>query len=198
VRRPSDPLAGATRLLVDGTNLLHALAEGGARLPAAALIGRIRALVPPGVAVTIVLDGAPAPGAVDRRVASGVEVRHSGRRPADDVIRELAAADPEGVLVVTDDGALAGALRALGARTAGTAWIAGRFGRQHLEAPAAGRPRSPAPPPAGAGRGAPGVARPRGSGAGSAGPDEDPAPGWKPGRGSTRKRGNPRRGHPPG
>jgi hypothetical protein len=172
-RRDADPLAGATRLLVDGTNLLHALARGGDPLPAAAVTGRLRALVQPGVAITVVLDGTPAPGATERRIASGIEVRYAGRRPADALLGDLAAMAPEGTLVVTDDHALGVGLRALGARTARTAWLAQRLGRQRLEAPAAGRPRSPAPPPPG---------------------DEDDAPRWKPGRGATRKTGNPKRG----
>ncbi len=189
--RTADPLDGANRLLVDGTNLLYALAKGGDRLPAATLIGRIRALVPAGVEVTIVLDGPPTPGAIDRRVASGVVVRHSGRRSADAVIYELVASAPAGVLAVTDDLALAGALRVLGARTAHAGWLAKRLERQKLAAPAAGRPRPPAPPPPGAGRGAPGPGAP--------GEDDDGPPRrrWRPGRGATQKRGNPRRGHPP-
>jgi hypothetical protein len=177
MRHPADPFKDTTRLLVDGTNLLHALARGGDRLPSAAVIGRIRALVPAGVAVTIVLDGPPAPGAHERRVASGVEVRHSNRRPADDVLRDLVAMAPEGTLVVTDDRELGHGLRMAGARLAGTPWLAERLGQQRLEAPAAARARPPAP---------------------ARRPDEadDTAVRWKPGRGATRKTGNPKRGRP--
>jgi hypothetical protein len=176
-RRP-DPLQAATRLLVDGTNLLYALNRGApqpAPLPAPAVVGRLRALVPPGVAVVVVLDGAPAPGARDRRLVAGVDVRYAGRRPADALLRELVAAGHAGTLAVTDDRELAAELRALGADVAATSWLASLLARQRLGAPAAGRPTAPAatPPPE---------------------VDEDrPRPGWQPGRGATVKRGNPRR-----
>jgi hypothetical protein len=179
--RPApDPLAGATHLLVDGTNLLHALARRGGPLPPAAVVGRLRAFVPPGVAVTVVLDGSPAPGGRERRLASGIEVRYSGRRTADALLGDLVAASPAGRLVVTDDGALAASLRAAGARTARTAWLAERLSHQRLEAPAAGRPKPPPGPPAGHPGGA----------------DEETGPRWKPGRGATKKTGNPKRGRP--
>jgi hypothetical protein len=178
----SDPLTGATRLLIDGTNLLHAMARRGGPLPAVAVTGRLRALLPPGVTVTLVLDGGPAPGGTDRRLTSGIDVRYSGRRSADALLGDLASAAPDGTLVVTDDNALAASLRAAGARTARTSWLAERLSRQRLEAPAIGRPKPPAPPPPGS----PGAAD-----------ADDHAPRWKPGRGATRKTGNPRRGRRP-
>ncbi len=179
---PADPLSGATRLLVDGTNLLHALARTGGPLPAVAVVGRLRAFVPAGVTVTVVLDGGPAPGGVDRRLTSGIDVRYSGRRSADALLGELAAVSPEGTLVVTDDRALGSSLRFAGARTARTSWLAERLARQRLAAPSAGRPKAPLPP------------SPRGGLRGSPSRD-DGTPGWKPGRGATRKVGNPKRGH---
>lgn len=173
-RRRADPLQAATRMLIDGSNLLYALG-GPAPLPPPAVVGRLRALVPPAVGLIVVLDGSPAPGARERRVTSGVEVRYAGRRPADSLLRDLVAAGPVGALVVTDDRALAADLRALGASIAPTSWLAGVLARQRLGAPAAGRPVPvQAPPP----------------------PDRDAdleRPGWQPGRGATVKRGNPRR-----
>jgi len=197
-RSAPDPLEGTARLFVDGTNLLHALGRArvgapaagaqaeGAPLPAAALVGRLRALVPAATAVTIVLDGMPAPGAIGRRVTSGVDVRYAGSRPADILLHDLTRTtpNPELTLVVTDDAELGRALRALGARTAHASWLAGRLDRQRLSAPAAGRPR----PPAG-GRGAAGPG-------GDASDGESDAPRWKPGRGATKKTGNPKRGRP--
>jgi hypothetical protein len=180
---PVDPLAGATRLLIDGTNLLHAIAQSGGPLPSVAVTGRLRALVPAGVTVTLVLDGTPAPGGIDRRLTSGIDVRYSGRRSADALLAHLTEAAPEGTLVVTDDHALAAGLRARGARTARTSWLAARLARQRLSAPAVGRPKPPA------------VGR---SGGGAAGSDDEDTPRWKPGRGATRKTGNPKRGHRPG
>jgi hypothetical protein len=186
-RRSPDPLIGATRLLVDGTNVLHALGEGGPPVASAGMTGRLRALVPAGIAITVVLDGAPAPGAAARRPSAGLEVRYAGRRSADTVLAEIVAVRPEGALVVTDDRELGAALRAIGARTAGTAWLRDRLARQRLAAPAAGRPEAPRRPEAGRGAGTP------------APDEEDAGPRWKPGRGATRKTGNPKRGRrPPG
>ena len=190
-----DPLQGTARLLVDGTNLLHALARtrapagpDGAPLPAAALIGRLRALVPAATAVTIVLDGVPAPGAVGRRVTSGVEVRYAGSRSADALLRDLVrtSPDPGTMLVVSDDIDLRRSVRDLGARTVHGSWLLARLERQRLDAPAAGRPRSPS---IGAARAPTADGRPG---------EGDDGPGWKPGRGATKKTGNPKRGHRPG
>jgi hypothetical protein len=175
--RAPDPLAGITRLLVDGTNLLHALGRADGPLPPAAVIGRLRALVPAGISATVVLDGTPAPGAIDRRVSSGIEVRYSGRRPADALLVDLAGMAPGTTLIVTDDNELASSLRRTGARTVRTGWMADQLGRQRLEAPAAGRPKPPLPR----------VAEPSGD-------EERPRPGWRPGRGATKKTGNPKRG----
>jgi hypothetical protein len=192
-RSAPDPLEGTARLFVDGTNLLHALGRArgatpaeGRPLPAAALVGRLRALVPAGTAVTIVLDGMPAPGAIGRRATSGVDVRYAGSRSADVLLHDLTRTtpNPELTLVVTDDVELGRALRALGARTAHGSWLAGRLDRQRLVAPSAGRPKPP--------RDASSVG---GSGADRDGGDGD-APRWKPGRGATKKTGNPKRGHP--
>jgi rRNA-processing protein FCF1 len=179
--RPPDPLAGVTRLLVDGSNLLHALGRADGPLPPAAVVGRLRALVPAGVQATVVLDGTPAPGAIDRRLTSGIEVRYSGRRPADALLVELARMAPEGTLVVTNDNELATSLRRFGARTVRTGWMADRLARQRLEAPAAGRPKPPLDRPAE-----------------TTGDEDPPRPGWNPGRGATKKTGNPKRGRPSG
>jgi hypothetical protein len=187
VTRPRDPLVATDRLLVDGSNLLHALARGAgqAGLPQAALIGRLRAAIPAGIGVELVFDGAAESGMRGERIASGLTVRHSGRRSADDVLLSLvdqtgAAAGAQGIaglLVVTDDRALRDALHAKGARTAGTAWLLGRLERPGLAAPSVGNRRSPA----------------AAQHSSSDDPDREP---WKPGRGATTKRGNPRRRRP--
>lgn len=210
-------LEGIDRLVVDGTNVLHALQrgtspEGGpGRLPAAALIGRLRAMVPPAVQVIVVLDGSPEHGLVSRRIASGVDVRYSGRATADEAIEKLAleSSGPArpggspgavGLLVVTDDIDLAAAVRAAGGRTVRNGWLIDRLERQRLSAPAPGRPVSPVPPASsGHARAATPSAtlgHPRGA-TPAAGPSEVDADGrrWSPGRGATRKRGNPKRGH---
>jgi hypothetical protein len=120
------------------------------------------------------------------RVAAGLLVRHAGRRSADEVLLSLVdetratagSAATGALLVVSDDHALRSALRAKGARTAGSKWLLGRLDRPKLSAPSVGN-RRPA----------------RG------GPDDDRStagdgPRWKPGRGATTKKGNPRRGRP--
>lgn len=171
------PLEGISRLIVDGTNLLYALAASSEPVPAASLIGRLRSIVPGDVAVVVALDGSPAPGSVTRRVAAGVEVRYAGSRPADDLIRALAAGDAASTLVVTDDRELRALLSRMGIRSAGNPWLLGLLARQRLVAPAAGRPRSPQ----------------QATTTGAHDGDDDARSPWRPGRGATRKTGNPRR-----
>jgi hypothetical protein len=187
--RPArNPLDDVDRLLVDGNNLLHALRRGPGAAPPAALVGRIRAAIPPGVSIELVFDGAPEPGMRGARLASGVTVRHGGRWSADEVLlgllnearagrtgsdeREAAASR---ILVITDDRDLRSALEARGARTARAAWLLARLDRQGqgLSAPTTGNRR---PPPTE-----------------SDGDDDASRPGWSPGRGATAKRGNPKR-----
>jgi hypothetical protein len=141
----------------------------------------------------VVLDGSPEHGLVSRRVASGVEVRYSGRFTADEVIARVAdeaAGRAAGLLVVTDDIELSGTVRRAGGRTVRNGWLIDRLGRQRLSAPATGRPATP-PGPGAALSGRVGA---------SSGPDpsaatdsDSEAPRWSPGRGATRKRGNGRR-----
>jgi hypothetical protein len=191
--RPRDPLSGTDRLLIDGTNLLHLMSRRADAAPQAALIGRLRAMVPATVGIELVFDGVPDRGMRGERVASGLIVRHAGRRSADELLLSLVdearaavgADGTAGLLVVTDDRALRSALHLRGARTAGTAWLLDRLARPKLSAPSLGNPRPP-----------------RTSGGSSPAQDEaiderDERPGWKPGRGATTKRGNPRRGRPP-
>ena len=178
--RPRDPLTNTTRLVVDGTNLLYALSRGAERQPPAALVGRLRAIIPAPVAIELVFDGPPERGLRGERIASGVRVRYSGARSADAVVLSLAddaaaaggAEATAGILVVTDDRDLRNRLRVRGARSAGTSWLIGRLDRGRLAAPATGNRRPP--------RGDPGDR-------------DDDRPGWRPGRGATTKRGPARR-----
>jgi hypothetical protein len=209
-------LDGVTRLVVDGTNVLFALRRSTSPLPAAALIGRLRSIVPPGVSVILVLDGSPEHGLVSRHVASGVEIRYAGRFTADEIIARLVehefAASSEGTLVVTDDIGLSNIVRRTGARTTRNGWLMDRLDRQRLSAPSTGRPSTPPPgppsargtgmPPAGRNAGRSFGSRPpassptsagAGSGAGAAAEADAEGPRWSPGRGATRKIGNGRR-----
>lgn len=186
-----NPLANTTRLLIDGTNLLHTLSRTAGAAPAATLIGRLRAVVPAPVAIELVFDGPPERGLRGERIAAGTSVRYSGARSADAVIISLVdevrlVDGPDGtagLLVVTDDRDLKYESRMRGARTAGSAWLLGRLGSGRLSSASIGNPRPPKPTGA--------------STSAAAQSDGDPAEtdrvGWRPGRGATTKRGNPRR-----
>lgn len=185
-----DPLEGVTQLLVDGTNLLHALTRGPERQPPAALIGRLRGAVPPETKIVLVFDGPPERGVRGERIAGGVTVHYGGRHSGDTILVTLVedatmgARNPaeaaDAILVVTDDRDLRQALRRRGARTAGAQWLIGRIERPRLASPSVGNPRPPRPPR---------VPQPQ--------PGEETEeslePRWSPGRGATTKRGNPRR-----
>jgi predicted RNA-binding protein with PIN domain len=189
-------LEGVARLIVDGTNVLHAIRRSATPLPAAALIGRLRAIVPAGVAITVVLDGSPEHGLVARHIAAGVEVRYSGRFTADQlIVRLLETYVPENsnTLIVTDDFELSNIVRRSGARTARTAWLVGRLERQRLVAPAPGRPGLVPPAAPSIGQGSARSGDGSGSGSNQGGDAVDPEaaypPRWSPGRNATRKRG---------
>jgi hypothetical protein len=133
-----DPFATTDRLLIDGTNLLHAMQKRAGAAPPAAVLGRIRGAVPGAIAIELVFDGTPDRGLRGQRVAAGVTVRYGGQRPADDLLRSLVdevRTGPGGgpatsrILVVSDDHALRASLTQRGARTAGTAWLIGRLDR---------------------------------------------------------------------
>jgi hypothetical protein len=188
VTRPArSPLEGVDRVLVDGTNLLHSIRRGPSPLPPAALIGRLRAAVPANVGIELVFDGPSEHGLRGARIASGLLVHYSGRRTADELIVSLVegariSAGPSGaenVLVITDDAALRAAVSNLGARTTRAPWLVTRLARERLESPSTGNRRAPRPE------------QPADTGA------EEERPGWQPGRGATRKRGNPRRSRRP-
>jgi hypothetical protein len=191
-----NPLEGVDRLLVDGTNLLHALARGSGgggragpdRQPPAAVIGRLRGVIPVPTSIVLVFDGPPERGVRGERIAAGVTVQYSGRYSADTILVTLvedatmtaddgtAAADR--ILVVTDDRDLRVALRRRGARTAGTAWLIGRLEGGRLSSPTIGNARPPRPPR---------IDQPR------PGEKVEEGPRWSPGRGATTKTGNGRR-----
>jgi hypothetical protein len=183
-----DPLTITTRLVIDGSNLLHAIATTGGAAPPAALIGRLRAAIPAQVAIELVLDGPADPGLRNERIAAGVRVRHSGRRTADMVIletleivrRDDGPGSTHEILVVTDDRDLRHGAQLRGARTAGARWLLGRLEPGRLAAPSVGNRRPP---------------RANGGSGGSPGDEDSDAdrPRWSPGRRATAKKGNPRK-----
>jgi hypothetical protein len=200
-RRPdhADPLAGTERLLVDGSNLLHALGRGkGVPAPAATLVGRLRAVIPAPIRIELIFDGPPDPGLRGTRIASGLTVRHSGSMSADRLIERLVAeaigtggspdaahAAGDAILVITDDIELGQRVRRRGGRSAGAVWLTRRLDRGVLSAPSSGRPRPPKPS----------IAHGGGHSGAEADGDSDRR-GWQPGRGATKKTGNPKRGRP--
>ena len=179
-----NPLEGVSQLLVDGTNLLHAVSRGPDRQPPAALIGRLRGAVPAETKIVLVFDGPPERGVRGERIAGGLTVQYSGRYSADTILVTLvedaalisdSPTATDAILVVTDDRDLRFALRQRGARTAGTAWLIGRLEGARLSSPSIGNARPPRPPR---------IAQP------APGEETDEAPRWNPGRGATTKRGN--------
>ena len=175
-RRPS--LAGIDRLLIDGNNLLHRLSgsadPGSLRL----LLPGLQAAIPPTIEAVVVLDGHPAPGTGrGHRVRRGMGIRHAGSLAADDallnLVRDIAPHARAGTTLVSDDRSLADRARHLGVRTQRLAWLEGMLAdRGGGAGRSIGRSRPPQGPQ----------------------PDEVEHEPWRPGRGATRKRGNPRRG----
>ena len=175
-------------VLVDGNNLLHRTSGGIERAAQRALLAKLQAALPSPVKAVFMLDGHAAPGTPAReRISGSLEVRHAGSGGADDAIVQLVTARPYAAraqtLVVTDDRALTERTRSAGGRTQRLGWL-----QALLERP----PRQPTGSTAGAGR--PVATPPRPTDRSS--DDRSDRDAWRPGRGATRKKGNPRRGHP--
>jgi hypothetical protein len=130
-----DPLIGTERVVVDGTNLARTLSARGGGIPGVALIARLRAAIPADIQIELVFDG-PVQGALrGERIAPKLEVRHGGRRSADDVIRSIVddtrirygPAAVGGTLVVSNDTALRTSASTRGARTSSLSWLLDRM-----------------------------------------------------------------------
>jgi hypothetical protein len=167
-------VSGVERLLIDGNNLLHRLSGGVDDQQQRTLLARLRGVLP-GVRKTIVFDGRRmGAGAVSPATAE-IDVIYAGRS-ADDVLVELVRALPATEVVhtilVTDDRALADRARHAGAASRRLDWLVS------LLQPA-GSPVHPSD------RQRPGERADES--------DDDERRPWQPGRGATRKKGNPRR-----
>ncbi len=132
--RPSEPIPGLAFVLIDGDNLLHRVRGMRDEAGVAWLLPRLAAWRPPGVHVTVVLDGAPDPGSPRRqRAATGVTWEHSGRVDADTAIVETARARPYAdrarTVVVTDDHGLADRARRVGVLTRRLDWLVEQLSR---------------------------------------------------------------------
>lgn len=175
-------------LLIDGDNLLHDVRgsrdEGGV----AWLLPRLSGWRPEHLRIIVGLDGHPAPGEASRKRATrGIDFHHSRSRSADDMLIDLLTAQPYAgrsrtAVVTRDRGLQARATRAGGASRS-VDWLMGL-----VVGPPAGRTASGAKP-VGIGQGKPPRNRPFEPDDPDAG-ERDP---WQPGRGATKKSGNPRR-----
>lgn len=211
--RPGVTFADFELVLIDGDNLLHRVRgmrdEAGLRW----LLPRLRAWLPQGSRALVMLDGQPDPGdALRRRVATGVEFQHSGNVDADTrLVQTLAArpyADRSRTVVVTDDRALRDRVRQTGGLVRRLDWLTSGLAAAVGEPAVVGGGARSATRRAWVSRA---VAVGRGRAPRSSGSPETPVDGvrepgldgtaadegkpWKAGRGATRKRGNPKRGH---
>jgi hypothetical protein len=148
-RPPPDIIPELAFVLIDGDNLLHRVRGMRDEAGVAWLLPRLSAWRPPGVQVTVVLDGASDPGTPRRhRAASGISWEHSGRIDADTAIVDKARAQPYAdrarTLVVTDDRGLADRARHVGVLTRRLDWLVDQLGGPAAR-PATGSAPSGAP-----------------------------------------------------
>jgi len=176
---------GIQTLLIDGNNLMHRLSGSADPGALRTLIARLRGILPPPIDTVLMLDGhADSGSSRSEKIARGFEIRHSGAISADDAIVRLIDGHPRGarssVTVVSDDRALRDRATHSGAHVERLDWLEGLMKKPEGASGAigAGRPpstqKAPAPPVE----------------SGDNGEDRRP---WSPGRGATKKRGNPRR-----
>jgi predicted RNA-binding protein with PIN domain len=189
MNRASGGVEDVDLLLIDGDNLLHAVRgsrdEGGV----AWLLPRLSSWRPLHLRIVVGLDGHAAPGEASRtRATRGIEFHHSGRRQADDMLIDLLEAQPYAqrsrTIVVTRDRTLQARAVKAGGASRSVDWLMGLV---------ASGPRSrvagPKPKLVGIGQGRP----PRQRHFDPPGPQVEPGAVWEPGRGATRKKGNPKR-----
>jgi hypothetical protein len=176
-------------LLIDGDNLLHDVRgsrdEGGV----AWLLPRLSGWRPQHLRIVIGLDGHPASGESSRKKATrGIEFHHSRSRSADDMLINLLEAQPYAgrtrTVVVTRDRSLQARANRGGGATRSIDWLMG------LVAGTSGRGGGGvAGKPVGIGQGKP----PKKRHYEPSDPDQDERTPWEPGRGATKKKGNPKR-----
>ena len=124
------------RILVDGRNVQHALVRGtaGASMPTPVFVAQLRAAIPAGAKLELVLDGFPS-GGVTGHVSPGLDVAYSRGRSADHTIAERVRAAAlelgpigiDAVLVVSDDREVSTEARRVGAQAVGSRWLIDRM-----------------------------------------------------------------------
>lgn len=224
IRQPAPLPDDLSFVLIDGDNLLHRVRGGRDDGAIRWLLPRLRNWRPNGVRIVLMLDGHPEPGESFRRqVVTGIESHYSGIVDADTALIRLLANQPYEdrvrSVLVTDDRQLSDRARHLHAWVRRLDWFVGQLasGNEAMLRPVnrgdGASTATAAPGPAGTVPPTPGkMVRPTTVGAGKpprrtpGSPGGDPsresdgapekAP-WKPGRGATKKTGNPKRGHPP-
>jgi hypothetical protein len=169
-----DPLAGISRVVVDGSNQRGPSSEP---LPEEELARSLRRLFAASIEVIVVFDTDPPHGGSTVRSVGGVTVVHARAGGGDDAIVRRVADAPTVSLVVTDDAELRERVEEQGARAVRNQWLRERHGRGRASAASIGRR----------------VIRPPREGLAGAEPDADDRPRWSPGRGATAKRGPSRR-----
>ena len=171
----TDSFAGIWRLLIDGNNLLHRRSGGADDGALRGLLAQLRLALPAQVTTIVMLDGHSAAGTGRQaKIAPNLDVRHSGSLSADAALLNLVRDQAAGTTLVSDDRALRDRAMNLGAHTQRLEWLE--------------RVLSGASPRSTIGGG---IRRPQVGAKSEA--DESERPPWQPGRGATKKRGNPRR-----
>jgi len=176
-------------LLIDGDNLLHDVRgsrdEGGV----AWLLPRLASWRPLHLRIVVGLDGHAAPGEASRtRATRGIEFHHAGRRSADDMLIALLEAQPYAgrsrTIVVTRDRALQARAAKTGGSSRSVDWLM-RLVASGPRASVAG----PKPKLVGIGQGK----KPRKRHYDPPDATVEDRSSWAPGRGATKKKGNPKR-----
>jgi hypothetical protein len=175
-------------LLIDGDNLLHDVRGSRDAGGEAWLLPRLRGWRPEHLHIIVGLDGHPAPGEPRRkRVIKGIEFHSAGSYSADDMLIRLLKAQPYArrarTAVVSNDRGLQDRARRAGGVTRSVDWLTAQVA--HATSANSGKSGKPVR----IGQGKPPPKRhfdpPD--------PNEEPREAWHPGRGATKKKGNPKR-----
>ncbi len=174
-------------LLIDGDNLLHDVRGGRDAGGVAWLLPRLSGWRPQHLRIVVGLDGHPPPGEGSRKRATrGIEFQHSRSRSADDMLIDLLMAQPYAgrsrTAVVTHDRGLQARATRAGGTSRSIDWL-----MKQVAGPPADTGR--AEKPVRIGQGKPPLLRHLDV----TETNEVDREAWRPGRGATKKKGNPKR-----